>query len=109
MSEERKPAVLQYARLQARDLPLFTQFILGAAWLIIIFFTYSLAIAAPFITIVALYPLVTEPSLHAFGEPVETTWQKVRFVAYPAAITVVFTPLAIWLSLRIRRDANSGG
>jgi len=108
LSEQRKPQVLHYARAQQRDQPLIVQFVLAAAWLLILFFTYGLAIGAPFVTNVALYVLFTEQSVRAFGEPVETTWQKVRFVAYPAGLTVVFTPLAIWLGVWIRKNADSG-
>ena len=104
MSEERKPRTLSYAR--SRDLPLILQFALGAGWMIIIPSVYILALAAPFFTAVALY-LVLSPAGHAYG--IETTWQKVRFVACPATFTAIFTPLAVWLSVWIRRNANSRG
>jgi hypothetical protein len=101
--EDRKP--LDYALPQtSRPLPTSAHFVAIVFWVLVYLLVYGLAVAGPLLAVAGVYFMVQRsPHVQAFGEPVETIWQKVRVVAYPIVVSAVFVPLAIWLHKQKRR------
>jgi hypothetical protein len=76
-------------------------------WFILIVAVYVMAIVSPLATLASIVMLRYAPEgLKAFGEPVVSTWQQVRFVLWPAMLTLVCVPSAIILRRWMR---TSGG
>jgi hypothetical protein len=101
--EDRK--TIDYALPQTgRELPTWAHFVAIVFWVLVYLLVYGMAVGGPLLAVAGVYLVVhRSPHVQAFGEPVETVWQRVRMVAYPIVVSAVFVPLAIWLHKQKRR------
>jgi hypothetical protein len=112
MTDEEKGAVsvedrktFDYALPQTlRELPTWAHFVAIVFWVFVYLLVYGMAVGGPLLAVAGVYLVLhRSPHVHAFGEPIETVWQKVRVVGYPIFVSAVSVPLAIWLHKQKRR------
>lgn len=101
---QRRP--LDYAPPEERRLPTWAHGVAIVFWVLMFLLIYGSAISAPIMLAISIFCVThSTDGIHAFGEPIITPWQKTRFVLWPALMTAIFIPLAIWLHKQ--RDRNS--
>lgn len=99
--DEPGPNQLNYA--PPKELPWWGHLAAAVFWIVVYTLVYSMAVAGPLFLVLSVFVLSHPEGEKAFGEPIQTTWQKVRLVGWPAVLSAVFILLAIWLRRYGRR------